>query len=190
VASDGLARPQKKAEREGRIIVFVDEAGFYLLPGQVRTYAPRGHTPLLRWCQSRDHLSVMSGVTRAGKLYTLVRDRALDSADSVHFLQHLRQQASRDVLVIWDGSPIHRGREVTDFLAQGGAPAIHLEALPPYAPELNPDEGVWEHLKQVELGNLSCANLSHLQRELDLALMRLRSKPRLVRSFFARAGLS
>ena len=67
---------------------------------------------------------------------------------------------------------------------------IHLEQLPPYAPELNPDEGVWEQLKNVEMRNLSCKDLNHLRIELNLAINRLRSNPRLIQSFFAGAKLS
>jgi transposase len=183
-----LACAEKKALEEGSVIVFIDEAGFYLLPGLVKTYAPRGQTPILRSFYTYDHLSVMSGVSLTGKLYTLVRDRALTSEDSVGFLKHLRQSIRRKLLVIWDGSPIHR-RSVTLFMAQGGAQQIHLEKLPAYAPDLNPDEGVWQHLKHVELRNLSCRDLHHLRHELKLAIMRLRSRPSLIQSFFAGSEL-
>ena len=169
--------------------MFIDEAGFYLLPGLVRTYAPRGETPVLSSFQTYDHLSIMSGVTMGGKLYTLVRDAALTSLEGVVFLKHVRRETKSKLLVIWDGSPIHR-REVTTFMQNGGPSHIHLEQLPPYAPELNPDEGVWEQLKNVEMRNLSCKDLNHLRIELNLAINRLRSKPRLIQSFFAGAKLS
>jgi transposase len=123
-----------------------------------------------------------------GRLYTLVRDEALDSLDSVIFLQHLLPHVSDKLLVIWDGSPIHKG-QVRTFLAEGGARQIHVEQLPPYAPDLNPGEGVWHHLKQVEMRNLCCQNLAHLRHELALAVKRLRRKPRVITAFFAEAGL-
>jgi DDE superfamily endonuclease len=104
---------------KGRTMVFVDESGFYLLPGLVRTYAPYGQAPILRAAYTHDHLSVMSGITMDGRLYTLVRDAALDSLDSVIFLKHLRPHVSEKLLVIWDGSPIHKGH-VRTFLAEGG----------------------------------------------------------------------
>jgi DDE superfamily endonuclease len=118
----------------------VDESGFYLLPGLVRTYAPCGQTPILRAVYTHDHLSVMSGITMDGRLYTLVRDAALDSLDSVIFLKHLLPHVSEKLLVIWDGSPMHKGH-VRTCLAEGGTQQIHLEQLPPYAPDLNPGEG-------------------------------------------------
>jgi transposase len=184
-----VARTQKKARIEGRTIVFVDESGFYLLPGLVRTYAPCGQTPILRSGYTRDHVSVMSGIAMDGRLYTLVRDNALDSLDSMIFLKHLLPHVSERLLVIWDGSPIHKGH-VRAFSADGAARHIHLEQLPPYAPDLNPGEGVWQHLKHVEMRNLCCVNLPHLRCELRLAIKRLRRKPHVLTACFAQARLS
>lgn len=93
------------------------------------------------------------------------------------------------LLAVRNGSPLHRGKEMKAFLAGGGARFVHLERLPAYAPELNPDEGVWQHLNQVELRNLCCRDLDHLSVELSLAVKRLREKPSLIYSFFAGAGL-
>jgi hypothetical protein len=66
----------------------------------------------------------------------------------------------------------------------------HLERFPAYAPELNPDEGVWQHLKHLELRNVCCINFAHLRIELDLAIRRLRRRSDLIRSFFAGAELN
>ncbi len=176
--------------KERRTLVFVDESGFYLLPGVVRTYAPCGHAPILRPIETRDHLSVMSGITPTGDLFTLTRNDSLTGAESVLFLKHLTHQMDRRLLVIWDGSPIHRNDQVKSFLADGGAKHIHLERLPPYAPDLNPDESVWQHLNHVEMRNLCCPDLDTLHRELNLAFLRLRRRPDLVQSFFAGVGLA
>ncbi len=190
MAPGPVARAKKKAHREQRELVFVDESGFYLLPAVARTYAPRGETPILRVFQTNDHLSMMSGITSSGKLYTLVRDEALTGCESVTFLKHLIRCISGRLLVIWDGSPIHCSKEVKAFLTDGGGEQVHLEALPPYAPELNPDEGVWDLLKSVEMRNLCCRDLNHLHGELYLAIGRLRSKPHLLRACFEEAGLA
>ena len=189
LAHRSLAGVEKKARQHRLTIIFIDESGFYLLPGVVRTYAPQAQTPILKTLLSYAHLSVMSGITMQGRIFTLTRRKALTSIDSVRFLKHVKQQGQSKLLVIWDGSPIHR-KEVTRFMADGGSRYIHLEQLPAYAPDLNPAEGVWQHLKHVELRNVCCKDLSHLSRELNLAIMRLRSKPQIIRSFFAAAGLS
>ena len=155
----------------------------------MRTYAPRGETPLLKVFETRDHLSVISGITTRGKLATWQRGYALKSADSIAFLRHLYAYPGRKLLVIWDGATIHRSREVREFLAQGWAEHIHLERFPAYAPELNPDERVWQHLKHVELRNICCQDLTQLGTELDLAIRRIRNRSELIQSFFAGAEL-
>lgn len=131
----------------------------------------------------------MSATAPAGQLFTLVRTEALTSVESVHFLKHVQNQIGTKLLAIWDGSPIHRGVEVKSFLANGGAPGISLERLPPYAPDLNPDESVWDLLKYSELRNLCCRDFEHLHHELDLAILRLRRKPQLLQTCFETAGL-
>lgn len=132
----------------------------------------------------------MSGITPAGQLFTLVREEALTGCESVIFLKQLLCCLSDKLLVIWDGSPIHRGEEIKAFLADSGAKHVHLERLPPYAPDLNPDEGVWDLLKYVELRNICCLDLHHLHHQLYLAIRRLRNKPHLIRACFKEAGLA
>jgi transposase len=168
-------------------MVFVDESGFSLLPGVVSTYAPWAQTPVLRPVHTRDHVSVMSGITRQGRLDTRVRREALDSLDRVVFLKHVRPHVSDTWLVSWDGWPMHKGH-VNTCLAEGGAKQIHVEQLPPYAPDLNPGEGVWHHVKKVERRHLGGLNLPHLRTELGRAIRRLRRKPHVMTAFFAEAG--
>jgi transposase len=179
---------KEKARRERRELVFVDESGFYLLPGVVNTYAPKGQTPIMDEWQTRDHLSVMGGVTPQGKVSSLVRPKSLNGLHSIEFLVHLGHLVGDRLLVIWDGSPIHRRAEVQEFVAEARG-KIHLEPLPPYAPDLNPVEWLWKHLKKVELRNLACLNLEQLHMELHLALGRVRQRRALVRSFFEGAEL-
>jgi transposase len=156
--------------------LFVDQSGFYLLPAVVRTYAPIGQTPVLHEELSRDHLSAMSAITLEGRLLMVEQERAFKGEDVVRFLKHVMRQITGKLLIIWDGSPIHRGQAVKDFLASGAAERLQLEQLPGYAPELNPDEGIWKHLKYVELKNVCCRGLSELRGELRKAKERLRHK--------------
>jgi transposase len=183
-----LAGAQKKAEAEGRTIVWIDQSGFYLLPGVVRTYAPRGQTPILRVLLKRDHVAAISGITLEGALYFSTQERPFRSPDVVRFLRHLLNQVPGLLLVIWDGSPIHRGQVVKDFLANGGAQRLWIEQLPGYAPELNPDEGIWQYLKYVELRNRCCSNIVDLRRELRLATARLRHKHEVINGCIQHAG--
>jgi len=80
------------------------------------------------------------------------------------------------VLVIWDGAPIHRSRAVREYLSGEARGRVHLERLPGYAPEVNPEEGVWQLLKLHELANVCARNMRELRREVRLGIQRLRQK--------------
>jgi transposase len=178
-----------RARKEGRTLVFVDESGFYLLPGRVRTYGPEGLTPVIHEWQTRDHLSVMGGLTPDGRILTLVRQQALTGLDTVAFLEHVGREIGGPVQVVWDRSPIHRRAAVDEFVEAVGTSGLRVEGFPAYAPDLNPIEWLWGHLKRVEMKNLACLDLEELHEELHLAVGRVRQKPRLIPAFFKGAGL-
>lgn len=188
MARGTLARAQKKAVEEHRTIVWVDQSGFYLLPMAVRTYAPRGQTPVLRVSLTRDHLAAISGITPDGRLFMQVQDHAYRSEEVVRFLRLLLRKVTGKLLVVWDGAPIHRGQVVKAFLARGAAKRLQLEQLPGYAPELNPDEGIWNYLKRVELKNVCCGTLAQLGAEVLRAKERLRHKRQVIRGCIAQCG--
>jgi transposase len=131
----------------------------------------------------------MSGITPEGNLYLMVQERAYCGEDVVRFLKHLLRHIAGKLLVLWDGAPIHRSQAVKDCLAKAAATRIHLEQFPGYAPELNPDEGIWNYLKRVELKNVCCQNLSHLRRELRRAKERLRHKTNVILGCIKQVGL-
>ena len=161
--------------------MFIDEAGFYLLPAAVRTYAPRGQTPILRVPLTWDHLSAISAITPDGRLLMMIQKEAFNGTTIVRFLKHLLRHMH--------GLPAHHGQAVKNFLRQGAAQRIHLERLPGYAPDLNPDEGIWDYLKQVEMKNLCCHNLDDLHHELRKATARLRHKTDVISACFKLARL-
>jgi len=177
----------KSSRREGRTIVCVDEAGFSLLPMGVRTYAPIGQTPILRVPLTRDPLSAIGGITPDGRLFRQTRPDSSDSEHVLPFLQMLWRTIPGTLLVIWDGSPIHRSKVIRAFLANGAGKRLHLERLPGYAPDLNPHEGVWNLLKRREWNYLCCHTLSQLQNEVVLAKERLRHRRHLLQACFFHA---
>jgi transposase len=189
MARAAAARDRKKGAREGRTLVFIDEAGFYLLPAAVATYAPVGETPVLREQLTRDHLAAISAVTPEGLLRMQVDDEAITGAHVVRFLQHLaRRLPGGKFWIFWDGASIHHSRRVQQFLAMAPADQFRVEPLPAYAPELNPDDGVWNKLKNDALANVSCLDLGELRGEIRTATQRLQRQPEIVRGFFRVAG--
>jgi transposase len=188
VGGGALAGAQKRADEQQSTIVWVDESAFYLLPLAVHTWAPKGQTPVLHVPLTRDHLSVISGITLDGRLFLQLQDHAYNAEGVVAFLQSLLDQIVGPLTVIWDGAPIHRSHVVQDFLREGAAKRLHLERLPSYAPDLNPDEGIWNYLKRVELANVCCHDLAELVGQLRLAEQRLRAKPEIIRACSRQCG--
>ncbi len=172
-----------------------------------------GETPILHHRLTHDHLSVIGAIgcravttdTTKGscnesldesfdelldeRLYFQVHEHAIRSEEVVGFLRHLLRHIPGKLLVVWDGAPIHRGKVVKQFLVAGAARRIHLEQFPGYAPETDPQEGIWRHLKYVELANVCCDDLAEERGELRGACQRLRQKPRIIHSCLVHAGL-
>jgi transposase len=183
-----LAQDQKKAFQEGRTLVFVDESGFYLLPMVLRSYAPRGLTPILNEHLSRDHLAAIGAITPNGQLFLKTHEQAISSQEVIAFLAFLQRAIPGRLLILWDGSPTHRSKLMKAYLSQGAAQRVRLEPFPGYAPELNPTEWVWSYLKVAELANTACDSLPVLDQHVQNAKRRLQRKPSLIKSFIQHVG--
>lgn len=95
------------------------------------------------------HRSLISAVSPKDVLVFQLQYTLFTNTGVIAFLEHLHTSTGGKLLVVLDNAPIHRSLDVKDFLADGAATWLWLERLPGYAPDLNPDEGIWNHLKQV-----------------------------------------
>ena len=126
---------------------------------------------------------MISAITPAGKLYTWTQNETFKGPAIAGFLKHLLQHIPGKLLVVWDRLPAHRSGVIKDFLSAGGTERMYLAQLPSYAPDLNPDEGVWNYLKRVELKNVCCHSMAELRTELRKAIARLRHKVSVIQGF-------
>jgi transposase len=183
-----VARGKKNAERLGAHIVFADESGFQLIPTLIKTWAPRGHTPLVRHRYRRDRISVISALSispvrhRMGLYYRFHRVN-INTLAVCDFLRHLLRHLRGHVIVIWDNASIHRGPLIREMCRKFAR--LHLVALPP---ELNADEGVWS-LAKASLANGRPDDVEELDIHLEESLQKLRRSPRKLRSCVHRTGL-
>jgi hypothetical protein len=163
----GRGRPahQKKAQALRATLVFVDESGFALTPPVSHTWALRGQTPVVRHRLGRDHLTAIGLVTispvrkRLGT-YLCLQECSAKSEDFVHCLRQILRHHRGHVIVVWDNLGAHRSRAVREFVARH--PRLSLEYLPPYAPELNPVDHLWGHMKRGEVVNHSAEDLDEV----------------------------
>ncbi len=108
----------------------------------------------------------------------------------MRLLRHLLQHIAGKILVIWDGSPIHRSRIIKDFLAGSAGNRLQVEQVPGYAPELNPVECLWANLKDLELANLPTTTLAQVADATEQGIQRVCKRDNLVVGFLAHTGLS
>lgn len=134
-------------------------------------------------------LSAISGISTTGKLYLLVRRGTIATPQVLVFLRHLLRHVHGRIILVWDNIKPHKSAAVKYFV-RDQRPRLSLEYLPPYAPELNPDEWVWRYLKQVALANFAPLHLGQLQIGLRQATQRIRLRPALMRSFLEASDLS
>lgn len=138
--------------------------------------------------KSYEHLSVICALTADYRLYWHCQERAYKGADIARFLQDLSRKLGRKLLIIWDGARIHFSQPVRDWLSTEGAAKVRLEKLPAYAPELNPAEQVWQHLKNVDLANFCAHNLSELKQAVGQAMEKLAPKRKVFKGFLKHVG--
>jgi transposase len=168
----------------GAHLVFLDESGFLLIPTVLKTWAPRGHTPCHRHRTRRDKVSVISAISVSAHRYHLslyyrvYPNENLNGARVCEFIRQLLHHLRGPLFVLLDNASIHHGEPLDALCERHRRLIVHY--FPGYAPQLNPDEGIW-NLSKRELANGRPDNLAELTAGVTLALERLRQRPDLLR---------
>ena len=182
----GVPEDQKGALEKRATLVFLDEVGSSLKPVVARTWARKGCTPTLRHAFNWSSLSIIGGITPDGRIFQNTHERAIRAEQVVGFFEHLLEHVSGSVVVICDRAGIHRAKAVRAFLEK--EPRLEVHHLPAYAPECNPIEWLWAHVKR-QLANLCPFSLRQLRGEWRSALARVRVRPGLVASFIRASAI-
>jgi transposase len=172
------------AQAEGATIYFADEAGIRSDYHGGTTWAPVGQTPVVKVTGARHSVNMISAVTAKGALRFAVYDETLNARVFIDFCKRLIHDAPGPIYLIVDGHPAHRAKATKDFVAST-AGTLKLIFLPPYSPELNPDEWVWKNVKHDRIARSGVRNAEDLKSKAISALRRLQKLPGLVRGFFA-----
>jgi transposase len=188
-----LASGEKRARRQNALIVFEDESGVSLLPSVRATWAPRGHTPILRHHFNWKRLSLAGGLVyepdgSAAHLVFELRPGAYNDETLIEFLSELNDIEQRRVVLVWDGLPAHRSRRMMEWIASQRH-WLSVERLPGYAPELNPIERAWGNLKSTELANLCTDTIAEVADTAADGLDRIGNDSALCFAFLRHSGL-
>ncbi|HET9285031.1 MAG TPA: IS630 family transposase [Candidatus Angelobacter sp.] len=176
----------------GAHIVFADESGFQLIPNLVRTWAPQGQTPVHYHRQGkREKISVISGISVSPKrqrlsLYYLLFFDNIGQEEVCCFLRELLRHLKGSVIVVLDNAPTHQGQPIKRLLQKH--PRLQLEHFPSYAPELNPDEGVWSLAKR-ELANSCPRDLEELMEDVVRSINGIRTSANKLRGCILQSDL-
>jgi hypothetical protein len=193
VGEEALASVEKRARRHNALIVFEDESGVSLLPSVRATWAPRGHTPVLRHRFAWKRLSLAGALAYEpdgsdAHLFFELRPGAYNDETLIEFLTELNEVEQRPMLLIWDGLPSHRSRRMLDWVASQRA-WLTIEPLPGYAPDVNPIEHVWGNLKGTEHANLCWDTIGEVADIAEDGLDRIGSDAALCLTFLRHTGL-
>lgn len=174
---------KRLAKRVGATIFFEDESSVRSDYHSGTTWAVKGQTPVVSSTGARFSVNLISAISAQGALRFMVVEGRLNAAVFIDFLKRLVHDCERPVFLIVDGHPVHRAGNVKRFVASTQG-RLQLFFLPPYSPELNPDELVWNHLKRHRVGKISIAGPDHLKRLVINYLRSLQKLPAIIRGFF------
>jgi transposase len=176
-------RIQRRARIEGAEIHWGDETSLSTSDPRGRGFAPRGRTPVRTVLSQRRSVSVLSTISNSGTLRFMVLKKAIDAPTLIRFFTRLLRDAGQKVFVILDNLNVHKAQAVRDWVAVH-ADEIALFYLPPYAPELNPDEYLNGDLKLSVARRAPARDRDGLLRTTTARLRSLQRRPHRVRKFF------
>ena len=174
---------KKRAKRLGAKIFFLDQAGFQSDPPLRRTYGLKGTTPIVKTSGQRQSINVISAVNARGEFWAATYPGKLNAEAFVVFLQDFMKGQSGKVFLIIDGHPAHKANKVKEFIKEMKG-RLELYFLPAYAPDLNPDEFVWSHMKSNGVSKKPLKKNESLRQRVEKDLRAIHNDAELVRSFF------
>jgi transposase len=174
---------RKEASASRASIYFADEAGIRSDHQAGQTWGKRGHTPVIRTTGARHRINAISAISRQGALRYMVFSGNLDANKFVEFLKRVMHKRRRPVTLILDGSSVHKSKSVKTYVDSLKG-KLKLYFLPPYSPDLNPDELVWNHLKNHGVNRSKIEDKASFQKMVRAHLRSLLNKPEKIAGFF------
>lgn len=173
----------RQAKVEGGEVFFWDEAGFRADTVHGKTWGVKGQTPVVERPGRRQSVSAASAVNARGGFWSCTYEGALTADLFVTLLRKMMAGRKKPVHLVVDGLAAHKTKRVKDYLASTkGMLTLHI--LPGYAPDLNPDEWVWSHVKRTGVARAPLRKGETLKSKIENQLNAIKRMPALVRSFF------
>lgn len=179
---------KKRANSEGAEIFFGDAAHIRSDHHASKTWGLKGKTPIVQSTGARFSFSLISAITSKGQMRFMVTEGGVDSQVFIDFLKRLVTGSKTKIFLIVDNGPSHISKKTNEFV-KSISNKLELFFLPPYSPELNPDELVWNHLKNHTVGRSTVTDKQDFKKQVTKSMKSLQKKPEKIRSFFGKDTL-
>ena len=173
----------REAKEAGGEVYFWDESGFRADAVHGKTWGVKGQTPVVERPGQRQSISAASAVNSKGAFWYCTYQGGLNAELFVALLKKMMRRRLKPVHLVVDGLPAHKTALVKDYVASTNG-LLTLHFLPGYAPELNPDELVWSHMKRTGVARTPLRKGEQLRDKIETQLAAIKRMPQLVRSFF------
>jgi len=180
---------KKEAKKEKRSIYFSDEAGFHATAQYGTTWATKGQTPIIKTTGQRIKVNCISAVNNRGKLRFMLYEKNFNSSVFITFLKRLLHNQKNPITLIVDGHGTHFTNKVKEYIATTKG-KLKIYALPPYSPELNPDELVWNNAKQEVAKRKHTRTGKTFKEKVKQIMTEIQTNPTLCKSFFCESNVA
>jgi transposase len=182
-------RIRAHAVATGASIFWGDEASVRTDFHSGTTWAPIGQTPVVYGTGNRHSINMISAVSAQGKMHFSFMEGNTSSATFIDYLKKLLHDIPGKIYLIVDGHSAHTAKDTAKFIESTNG-RLTLFFLPPYSPELNPDEWVWRNVKHDRVGRIAARTTDELRKGIENAISRLRQVPDIILGFFRDPDLS
>jgi len=186
--SDEFPKIKRMAKKLGAEIYFGDAASIRSDYHSGKTWGKQGRTPIVKSTGARFSLNLISAVTSKGHLRFMIEEGRVNSTVFIQFLKRLLVGATSTIFLIVDRGSAHTSKMTKDFV-KGLSGKLQLFYLPPYSPELNPDELVWNHLKNHTVGRMAMIDKVGFKKAVSKSMRLLQNNRKKVASFFQKTSL-
>lgn len=180
---------RKAAKKQGAEIFWLDEAAIRSDDPLLRTWGLKGQTPVVETSGQRQKVNAISAISNSGGFWYHLHTKSFNADVFIEALQELLWNRKRPIFIITDGHPVHKSKKVQAFLEEHAA-KIQLHILPPYAPDLNPDELIWNYIRQTGTARAPLKKGESLMERTMLDMEMIRCDKALVKSFFRNPSVS
>jgi transposase len=180
---------KKMAKMQGAEIYFGDAAHIRSDHHAGRTWGKKGVTPIVKSTGKRSGMSLISAITSKGKMRFMIKEKGgVNSAVFIEFLKRLMVGAKKKIYLIVDGGSAHKSKMTREFVKSLNGKLV-LILLPPYAPDTNPDELVWKHLKGDTVGRMVTTGKEDFKKKVFSSMRSLQNNPKKIIGFYQKPSL-